>query len=156
MELERKWLVVSPPADALAAPADAIDQGYLVIGAGGTEARVRRRAGRCTLTVKAGTGRSRDEYEISLSEDQFKVLWPATEGQRVVKSRRVLWDPERAATIELDVYAGDLDGLIVAEIEFPDEPAAAAFSAPDWFGTEVTDDDRYKNRRLAVDGRPEG
>lgn len=155
MELERKWLASPPPA-ALAVPADEIDQGYLVIGDGGTEARVRRRAGLCTLTVKAGSGIARDEYEIPLSDEQFGVLWPATEARRVVKARRLVPAPGGAGTIELDVYAGPLEGLIVAEVEFPDEATAAAFVVPEWFGREVTDDDRYKNRRLAVDGRPDG
>ena len=57
--------------------------------------------------------------------------------------------------IELDVYAGSLSGLQVAEVEFGDEDAARRFRPPAWFGREVTDDDRFKNRSLAVDGLPE-
>jgi CYTH domain-containing protein len=57
-------------------------------------------------------------------------------------------------TIELDVFRGGLSGLCVAEVEFPSEEEAAAFSPPDWFGREVTDDERFKNKSLARHGRP--
>ena len=56
--------------------------------------------------------------------------------------------------IELDVYTGDLEGLVVAEVEFDSEEAAEAFAPPEWFGEDVTDDVRYKNQRLARDGAP--
>jgi CYTH domain-containing protein len=56
---------------------------------------------------------------------------------------------------EVDEYRGDLSGMVVAEVEFPDDGAAGAFEPPGWFGREVTDNPAYKNRRLATDGRPE-
>ena len=58
-------------------------------------------------------------------------------------------------TIELDVYAGDLDGLVVAEVEFESEQESADFHPPAWLGREVTGDERYANRRLAVHRIPE-
>ena len=39
-------------------------------------------------------------------------------------------------------------------MEFPSEDASRAFEPPSWFGRELTDDPRYRNRALAVDGRP--
>ncbi len=57
-------------------------------------------------------------------------------------------------TVEVDVYAGDLEGLLTAEVEFPDEATAREFSAPEWLGRDVTDDERYANRALAVNGIP--
>ena len=41
-------------------------------------------------------------------------------------------------TIQLDVYRRKLEGLVVAEVEFPDEEAACDFRAPAWLGREVT------------------
>jgi adenylate cyclase len=153
MEIERKFLVDAPPDGLDGRPSSAIDQGYLAIEPGGTEVRVRRRDGRATLTAKTGTGRSRGEEEIALDPDAFDRLWPLTEGRRVEKVRHLIPAGD-GLTIELDVYGGDLDGLVVAEVEFPDEAAADAFEPPDWLGADVTDDARYKNQRLAVDGRP--
>jgi adenylate cyclase len=167
VEIERKWLVDEPPASALAQPADAIEQGYLAIGADGSEeVRLRRRGKQSFQTVKSGHGLARAEREVELTSEQFETLWPATRGRRVEKTRRVLEAPGGGGggdggdgdgggvVVELDVYEGALSGLVVAEVEFPDEAAARRFQAPAWFGQEVTDDDAYKNRRLAVDGRP--
>ena len=62
----------------------------------------------------------------------------------------------RGATIEVDVYGGAHDGLVVAEIEFPSVAASESFAPPDWIGEEVTGDDRWSNRALASDGRVPG
>jgi adenylate cyclase len=156
VEVERKWLISGVdvlPAEVLAAAAAEIEQGYLTIGADGSETRVRRKAGRCTLTVKSGRGLVRSETEVSLTAEQFELLWPATEHARVQKQRRAV-PGEGGVTIELDVYSGDLDGLVVAEVEFDDPWGAESFVAPYWFGLEVTADDAYKNRSLAAHGRP--
>lgn len=153
MEIERKFLLSEPPQETGDTPHTRIAQGYLVLGEG-EEARLRRRDDTLCLTVKAGRGRSRSETEIPLGEDQFEALWPLTAGRRIDKVRHELALPG-GLVAEVDVYAGALDGLLVAEVEFPDEEAAEAFSPPPWFGREVTDDDAYKNRALAVDGRPD-
>jgi adenylate cyclase len=115
--------------------------------------RVRRRAGKAVLTAKAGTGRTRAEEEVAIDAGAFERLWPLTEGRRVEKVRHLIPAGD-GLTIELDVYGGALAGLVVAEVEFPDEAAADAFVPPSWLGADVTDDERYKNHRLAVDGRP--
>lgn len=150
-EIERKWLVDEAPEEALSAPSDRIEQGYLTIGPDGAETRVRRRGERRYLTVKSGSGLVRDEHEIELSEAQFEALWPATQGARLVKRRHVI-RAQDGHTIEFDVYEDALAGLMVAEVEFDDPWGAEAFVAPCWFGREVTDDPAYKNQRLAVSG----
>ena len=51
-------------------------------------------------------------------------------------------------TAEVDVYEGDLDGLVTAEVEFPDEAARAAPSTRrTGSGDDVTDDTRYAQPR---------
>jgi adenylate cyclase len=115
--------------------------------------RVRRREGRTWLTVKAGAGRVRVEEEIEIEGDRFERLWPLTEGRRIEKTRYEI-DADGGAVIELDVYTGDLEGLVVAEVEFDSEEAAEAYVAPDWLGADITEDLRYKNQRLARDGAP--
>jgi CYTH domain-containing protein len=57
-------------------------------------------------------------------------------------------------TIEVDVYSGALEGLVVAEVEFDDPWGAESYVPPYWFGREVTADSAYKNRSLALHGRP--
>ncbi|MGZ5337252.1 MAG: CYTH domain-containing protein, partial [Solirubrobacterales bacterium] len=58
IEIERKFLIESPPADLERFPSERISQGYLVTG-DEIEVRVRRRADRTTLTIKTGLGRTR-------------------------------------------------------------------------------------------------
>ncbi|MGB1799476.1 MAG: adenylate cyclase, partial [Gammaproteobacteria bacterium] len=44
---------------------------------------------------------------------------------------------------EIDVFAGDNEGLIVAELEL--ESVDEKLARPDWLGEEVSDDPRYYN-----------
>lgn len=115
---------------------------------------MRRRAEQAVLTVKSSGARTRVEEELEIEPDRFERLWPLTEGRRIEKTRYEI-DADGGATIELDVYGGALDGLVVAEVEFDSESDADGFVAPDWFGREVTDDGRYKNQWLAREGVPE-
>jgi adenylate cyclase len=153
MEIERKFLVAEQP-DLEGSEGVELEQGYLAVsdGRGGAEVRLRRKQDERLLTVKAGSGRTRNEEEIALDTDRFESLWPLTEGRRVAKTRHVIPHGERE--IELDVYGGELDGLIVAEVEFPDEATADAFEAPAWFGEEVTGNQKYLNASLATEGLP--
>ena len=156
-EIERKFLVAQLPPELEDAPATRIDQGYVAIHADGTEVRVRRRDANATLTVKGpsrDSGLARVEVELQLDAGAFAQLWPLTEGRRVEKTRHLLPVEAEDLRIELDVYAGALEGLMVAEVEFAGAAAARAFRGPAWLGPEVTADDRYKNQRLALDGRP--
>jgi CYTH domain-containing protein len=152
MEIERKFLVDELPGGLGSDPGVSIAQGYLAAGED-AEVRLRRAGERLWLTAKRGGGMIRAEHEVELIADQFDALWPATEGRRLVKTRHAI--PAAELLIELDVYSGALTGLMVAEVEFPSEEAARAFVPPAWFGREVTNDSRYKNRRLATEGLPE-
>ena len=93
------------------------------------------------------------EEELAIEPERFERLWPLTEGRRIEKTRYEI-EADGGLTIELDVYAGALTGLVVAEVEFASEEDADGFAAPAWLGDEVTDDPRYKNQRLACDGAP--
>jgi len=153
MEVERKFLVWEVPPDLDRHPASAIHQGYLAIDSDGSEVRLRRRAEHTYLTSKRGHGLVRSEAEVEMSEAQFEALWPLTEGRRIEKTRYEI-SAGQHLVIELDVYGGGLEGLVVAEVEFPTRAQADAFDAPPWFGPDVTDDERYKNQRLATAGLP--
>jgi adenylate cyclase len=151
VEIERKFLVPEP-ADWLGqCPSRRIEQGYLAIGES-EEVRVRRIDGRALLTVKRGMGEKRLEVEIEITAEQCEELWPLTEGRRIQKTRHVVEDDDR--TIEVDVYEGSLDGLVVAEIEFESEDDAGEFEPPAWVGEELTGNPRYANEALAVEGLP--
>jgi CYTH domain-containing protein len=157
LEIERKFLVDRLPGAPGAPSGATIRQGYLIAAENGTELRIRQKRDRFFQTVKRGEGLSRTEIEIELSPDQFEQLWPYTEGRRVSKTRYTV--PVGDHFAEIDRFDGDLTGLVLVEVEFASIEASRQFSPPEWFGVEVTEDSRYKNRSLAVygipgDGRP--
>jgi len=150
-EVERKWLVRDLPELRDLKGEQKITQGYLAISSDGTEVRIRRKGDACFETVKSSGGLVRDEIEVEISQEQFRVLWPATEGRRLEKTRYALtWNGYQ---IELDVYQGALADLVVAEIEFKSAEESNRFVPPAWFGEEVTEDRHYKNSSLALNGR---
>jgi adenylate cyclase len=153
-EIERKFLVTGElPDDLDQHPSDEISQGYVAIAADGTEVRVRARGGDYTLTVKSGPSLTRVEEEIEIDERRFESLWPLTAGRRIEK-RRFLIPAGDQLSIELDVYGGELDGLVTAEIEFDSAEQAEAFEPPPWIGSDVTGNGGYSNQSLAARGRP--
>ena len=148
-EIERKFLLTALPADLAQQPHYTIEQGYLIATPDGRQVRLRRTERGCTLTFKTADGAVREEREVGISTDQFDVLWPATRGRRLTKTRYLI--PWNNYSIELDIYQGSNDGIIVAEVEFRDERQCRDFHKPDWFGPEVTNDARYSNVVLARD-----
>jgi adenylate cyclase len=105
--------------------------------------------------VTSGPSRTRVEEEIEIDERRFEALWPLTAGRRIEKRRYVIPAGERLS-IELDVYAGELSGLVTAEVEFDSADRAEAFEPPAWIGSDVTGDRGYSNQSLAAHGRPPG
>ncbi len=146
-EVERKFRVARLPDGLDAAPRRAIAQGYLPTG-DEVEVRLRRDGDDLRLTIKAGDGLVRAEESLPIDADGFARLWPLTAGRRVEKVRHVV--EHDGVAIEVDVFGGDRDGLVLAEVEFPDAEAAAAWRPPDWLGEEVTGDPAYRNRNLAT------
>ena len=152
VEIERKFLISRTPDWLSRCDSERIDQGYLAVGEDGSEVRVRRIGDRTVLTAKQGRGERRLEVEIEIGAEQFDALWALTEGRRLRKTRHYVTNGYR---IEVDVYSDELEGLIVAEVEFETEAASAEFEPPAWLGEELTGDVRYANEHLAIHGAPE-
>ena len=150
-EIERKFLIPDPPPDLDKLPYNEILQGYIVI-TDNTEVRIRKKGEEYYQTVKSGEGLIRKETEILITREQFQTLWPLTERLRIEKKR---YEIEYGKfLIELDLYGGLHSNLIVAEVEFRSEAESNSFIAPEWFGLEITDDERFKNKNLALKGIP--
>ncbi len=152
MEIERKFLVSSPPESIGRHAGVRIEQGYLAI-AEEVEVRLRRAGSTTRLTVKGGRGDVRDEFEIGVDPQVFEAIWPLTEGRRLQKTRRRM--PLKDGLIaEVDYFEGALEGLVVAEVEFESEAAEHEFDPPGWLGEELTGDHRYAGQSLATEGSP--
>jgi adenylate cyclase len=146
-EIERKFLLKRLPPNLRHFHSRTIEQGYLAAKSDGTQIRLRKSGRHYSLTIKRGRGISRQEIEIDLTRDQFEELWPATAGCRLTKTRYDV--PFGRHTIEIDIYRGRNEGLVVAEVEFPNEQQCKRFQPPDWFAAEVSGRSRYSNVRLA-------
>ena len=152
-EIERKFLVPRLPAGIEACPHDTIVQGYLTGPEASNEVRLRRRGERYQLTVKSRGGVVRREGEIDIDRSRYDALWPFV-AERVVEKVRYRLPLSPSCVAEIDVYAGRLQGLVTAEVEFVSVAASDAFVPPPWFATEVTTDPRYRNESLALRGLP--
>lgn len=148
-EIERKFLVKRFPPGLKKFPHGVIEQGYLAVGRGGLQVRLRKKGSSLTLTYKQGKGHEREEREIRLSPAQFDVLWPATRGRRLSKVRYDV--PWKEYTIEIDIYRGRHDGLVVAEVEFEDLKSCEEFEPPEWLGRDVSGQPKYSNVLLACE-----
>ena len=146
-EIERKFLIKRLPVKILRSRHFPLLQGYLANEPRGRHARLRKKGKTAFLTFKVGRGSSREEREIRLSPKQFATLWPATIKRRLHKTRYEI--PWNKLKIEIDIYHGRNHGLMVAEVEFPNQASRRRFKPPRWFGREVTGEKRYSNVRLA-------
>jgi CYTH domain-containing protein len=150
-EVERKFLVSEHP-ELTGLKSEEIIQGYISTASDCAEVRVRQKGSRYFQTIKSDGGLKRSEIEVEISKEQFDSLWTATEGRRLKKTRYEI--PYEGLTIEMDVYNGELAGLVVAEVEFVSEDEGVLFTPPSWFGREVTNDRAFRNKNLAKKGMP--
>lgn len=151
MEIERKYLVNELPEDLLKYPAVSIEQGYVIVTEN-KELRIRKREDSFWLTFKQGYGTTRDEIEIGISKEQYHDFNNQLVGSLINKKR--INYPYRKLTIEIDIYKGSLEGLVVAEVEFPSTESMNKFSPPEWFAEEVSSSAEFKNKNLALQGFP--
>lgn len=152
-EIERKFLLTKMPEIALQSTT-CIRQGYISKSRDSVEVRLRQKGDAFFMTFKRGQGLVRDEAEIRIDEADFNHLWPLTQGRQVEKQRSQA-TLGNGLTAEIDEFSGPFSGLLLCEVEFGDPVQARAFVPPQWFGADVTEDDRYKNKSLAENGTPE-
>ena len=145
VEIERKFLVVNDEWRSAVIDSEKLRDG-LVGEFDGCKVRVRLSENRASITVKgprSGPRRTEFEYEIPKT-DAEAMLHTVCGERRVEKTRHRV--PYAGFTWAVDVYEGNLAGIVVAEIELADEEQA--FEKPDWVGTEITNDPRFSKREL--------
>lgn len=145
MEIERKYLIQTLPAELEQYPHHIIEQGYLC-----TEpvVRIRRQDDDYILTYKSKGLMIREEYNLPLTSAAYEHLKTKADGLIITKTRYVI-SLNNQLNIELDVFHGEYEGLYLAEVEFPNEEMANDFIPPDWFGEDVTFSSKYHNSTLS-------
>ena len=144
IEIERKFLLAG---DAWRGQGQAtrMRQGYLCSDPERT-VRVRIEGEGAVITIKSkATGASRGEWEYPIPvADAAELLDRLCEQPLVEKTRHRI--SHAGHVWEVDEFAGENAGLVVAEIELGAEDES--FDKPDWIGREVTGDKRYYNSSL--------
>lgn len=168
MEIERKWIVQNSTRllefldNAYMYP---INQFYTKI-TDDEEERYRSQYGKYIKTLKKGNGLNREEHETEIEKKEFMEKLHKNVGMHIFKIRykvillnyENLYD-ELALEFDFYVYPKFMNRVIL-EIEFKNENDAKKFefkgSLKDIIGdvVEVTNDIRYKNKNIALNGFP--
>ena len=145
IEIERKFLVDLNKWKAAGAGTQIV-QGYLCSAKEKT-VRVRLFGEEARLTIKGSTtGVSRAEYEYPIPPYEAREMLDMLCEHPLIGKTRFL-ENYAGRTWEIDVFHGENEGLVVAEIELDD--AKAKIELPPWAGQEVSTDHRYSNSSLA-------
>ncbi|MBE5945374.1 MAG: CYTH domain-containing protein [Lachnospiraceae bacterium] len=149
MEIERKFLLNKLPDNLETYEKIDLEQAYI-----STEPviRVRKKVSakseKYILTVKSTGLMSRQEFELDMEEKAYNNLIHKADGNIISKSRYLI-PLEEGLTLELDVFHGIFDGLVMGEIEFPDEETAKKYTPPEFISEEVTFDTRFHNSTMS-------
>jgi len=147
IEIERKFLVKSEAFKLEAFNSYSIKQGFLNSNADRTvRVRLKKKTGYLTIKGKStANGLSRFEWEKEISLLDAEALLSLCENGTIDKMRYEIKVGNH--TFEVDVFFGDNEGLIVAEVELSAEDEI--FIKPEWLSTEVTGDVKYYNSQLS-------
>ena len=148
IEIERKFLVVSNDFINETFAKKRIVQAYLNSNPERT-VRIRIKENKGFLTIKGkgnATGTTRLEWETEIPLQDAKKLLAICENGTINKIRHEVKVGNHI--YEVDVFEGENEGLVVAEIELQSEDEA--FEKPRWLGKEVTNDERFYNAYLSV------
>ena len=143
-EIERTFLVDDDSFKEMSILTVHIIQGYLNRDPERT-VRIRIMNDSAFITVKGKTvGCERDEFEYEIPLEDGLQMIKLCSGRILDKTRYIV--PFGDHTWEVDEYHGELEGLIVTEVEMKSQKDK--ISLPPFAGREVTGDPRYYNSQL--------
>ena len=155
MEIERKFLLRELPAHLESYPHYEIEQAYITTN---PVIRVRKKtvyhqtdettSTNYILTVKSSGLLARQEFELPIEEASYKNLCKKADGNVIAKTRYKI-PLAQNLVLELDIFSGLFAGLIMGEIEFPDEASAKSYNPPAFIPEEVTFDTRFHNSTMS-------
>lgn len=151
IEIELTFLAKYLPKEIATLEPDEMIDAYVPQQYGRPHLRIRKRGDSYEITKKLrieGKGFSEHtEQTITLDEVQFKTL-TKNPSLLVVKKRRYSATIEGYAA-EVDVFDGELGGLVIIDFEFENAQTRDAFIAPDCCLANVTEEQFIAGGRLA-------
>ena len=143
-EIERKFLVENDHwKTANIIGQRLLKQAYL-LRESDRSVRIRITDNMAFFTVKLGVGITRGEFEYEIPVEEAEVMIAEAQLKCLEKTRYYI--QYKAATWEVDVFHGALEGLVLAELELDSEDQH--IDLPNWVGKEVTLDPNYLNSNL--------
>jgi CYTH domain-containing protein len=144
MEIEKKYLINLELSELSKYTNDKIVQGYISTD---PVIRIRQKNKSFYITYKSEGLMIRNEFEDEISHKQYESLKPKI-NHNLISKKRYYVPISDTLTAEVDVFENQLEGLVMAEVEFASEEDANNFIAPNWFIKEVTYDPMFQNSNL--------
>lgn len=164
LEIERKFLVKDQSFIDQAIEIYMVRQGFLMLGEH-RSLRIRtdriikgKTPGKVTSTLcfkVSSDAMTRSEHEFEVERDEAIKLFEFCQTGIIEKTRYWVQAPEfiivkdikKHLMWEIDIFHGENEGLVVAEIEVPWKDFT--ITMPPWIGAEVTEDPRYLNTYIS-------
>lgn len=152
MEIEKKFAVIKIPDNLEEYEMEEIEQGYLCIK---PTVRIRKSNNEYTLNYKwkqkgieEKVAIQNIEYTMPLTKENYELLLNKVENNLIKKDRYKI-PINDGLIVELDVFHGNLEGLVFAEVEFPSVEVAEKFDKPKWLGKDISFNKRFDNTLLS-------
>lgn len=142
IELEKTYLLKSIPKNLKNAKFKEIIDIYFPKNSIHPKLRLRKNGKRFEITKKEPLDKEdssiQKEQTILLSQEEFSAL-SKVNGKKIHKLRYYL--DYNSQTAEIDVFKGDLAGLVMADFEFKTEEEKSNFKIPDFCLIDVTQEE---------------
>ena len=155
-EIERKYLVLSMQDDVVLPEGLEIDQGYLA--SDGITVRVRTKGPKAYLTIKYSPEGQPERTPVpgaAIQREEFEYEIPVADARKMLDAAKSRLQKVRfflPSGVELDIFKGRHQGLILAEFESDNGAQAPKVPGIEW--VEVTEDPRYSNSWISRNGVP--
>ena len=151
VELELTYLARRLPEALGKCPSKLIVDVYYPAGTPHASLRIRRKDDHYEITKKVAADgadfSNQLEHTIQLTKGEYDTLTTAAGGLRVAKQR--YYYDYQGRTAEIDVFEGELRGLVEIDFEFASREQQQAFQMPDFCLADVTQEEFAAGGMLA-------
>lgn len=157
MEIERRFWIEKTPTIQKKRKKEEIIQWYCLDPNNKEKIRIRKiihddtKKIRYTKTIKHGKWLVREEIESSITSKDWKQLRPQAQKTSLKKTRYYI--PHKNHSIELNIFHENLEGIILAEVEFQSIEESKSLKVPERFWSEVTEYKESTSHYLAKHGK---
>jgi CYTH domain-containing protein len=149
LEIELTFLVASLP-DLTGCKRRKMRDMYFPAGVTHPVLRIRQKGDTFEFTKKTqldpNDASTQREENVDLTKAEYDALAQGS-GKEVIKTR--YFYPYRGVTLEIDIFEGELRGLVLVDVEFDSKAARDSFVKPDFCTTDVTQEEFIAGGMLA-------